>query len=208
MDAAFPATVIILDIVNLDVNPMGSTLSLHALRPGFPWMAFAFLINAVAVGLVAWGLHLLPPRPWAAPACLIMAGIASALLSYFAADAPSHETTYGHIHEAIAPIAFLGISVGGLFAIHAQRTQPQWKGLYRVPQIFCYVLLAAEALMGILVLVAQFYDPAHGLYGIAERFIVIAIGGWIVATAVQGSRAARRQPPRVRTQKVGAAEAR
>lgn len=191
LDVVFPLTVAVLDSVS-DIDPLRRTLSLHSLRPGVPWMPFAFIAHAFALELLAGALRRLPPKPYAGPACLRMAGVASALLAVFAADEPGTESTAGHLHEAIALVAFLGIAAGALFAANAQRSDPHWVGRWRLPAGFAVALLGTLAGLGLLVLVAQVYDPAHGYYGLAERIVVACIGAWMVSTAVQGTRVTRR----------------
>jgi len=193
IDVVFPLAVGVLDVVDA-VDPMRRTLSLHSLRPGLPWMPFAFLCHALALELLAAGLRRLPPRPYAAPVMLRLAGGASALLAVFNADTPGEESTVGHLHEAFAMVAFLGLSAGALFAANAHRRSPAWDGLRGLPTFAAFALISTLAGLGLLVLVAQVYDPAHGYYGLAERIVVACIGLWMVAMAVQGGRLAGRLP--------------
>lgn len=187
VDVVFPLTVAVLDVVD-DIDPVQRTLSLHGLRPGFPWMALAFLAHAFALEMLAAGLRRLPPRPYASPVALRLAGGAAALLAIFPADAPGQESATGHLHEALALVAFLGIAAAGLFAANAQRSDPAWRGRWRLQAGFALALLTSLALLGLLVLVAQLYAPARGYYGLGERVAVGLIGAWMVTTAVQGSR--------------------
>jgi hypothetical protein len=189
LDVAFPATVASLDLLG-GLEPVHRTVSLHALRPGIPWMALAFLAHAVALEMLASALRRLPPRPYAGPLALRLAGIAAALLAILPADGPNQETVTGHLHEALAVIAFLGIAAGALFSANAQRQVPAWKDRWRLQAAFGVALLVALMALGVLVLVAQLHAPARGLYGILERVAVVFIGAWIVATAIQGSRVA------------------
>ena len=193
IDVVFPVTVAVLDVVDA-IDPMRRTLSLHALRPGLPWMPFAFLCHALALELLASGLRRLPPRPYAGPVMLRLAGGASALLAVFGADEPGSESTVGHLHEAFAMVAFLGLSAGALFAAYEHRRSPAWDGLRGLPTLAAFALIVTLAGLGVLVLVAQVYDPAHGYYGLAERIVVACIGLWMVAMAVQGGRLAGRLP--------------
>lgn len=192
IDAAFPAIVAVLDLVDPTLDPVSTTLSKHALRPGFPWMAVAFLAHGLALGCLAWGLQRLPPRPWAAPCALLLGGLASVLLAVFADDAQDEETTVGHLHEALATVAFLGVTAGGVFAFLEQRRHPGWHGLHRVPAACAAALLTLLALFGLVLLVAQSVDAFRAVYGITERLVVVGIGAWMVTTAVQGSRVAAR----------------
>lgn len=194
IDVAFPVTVAVLDVLD-DVDPLRQTLSLHALRPGLPWMALAFLAHALALELLASGLRRLPPRPYAAPVMLRLAGGASGLLAIFTADAPGQETPTGHLHEALALVAFLGIATAALLAANAHRREPAWRGLAGLPAAFAFALLGTLAVLGLLVLVAQVQPAARGFYGLAERVAVVCIGAWMVSTAVQGARLAGRIPP-------------
>lgn len=189
IDILFPLTVAVLDVVD-DVDPVRRTLSLHALHAGFPWMALAFLAHALALELLAAGLRRLPPRPYAGPVLLRLAGGAAALLAIFPADAPDTETTTGHLHEALALVAFLGIAAAALFSAWAQRADAAWRGRWRLQAGFAVALLASLAALGLLVLAAQLFAPLRGFYGLAERVAVALIGAWMVTTAVQGSRVA------------------
>lgn len=192
IDAIFPVTVVLLDFIDPTLNPVSTTLSKHALRPGFPWMAVAFLAHGIALGLLAWGLQRLPPRPWAAPCALLLGGLASALLAVFTDDPKEHETTFGHLHEALATVAFLGVTAAGLFAFLEQRRHPGWHGLHRLPAACAVALLAILALFGLVLLVAQFVHGVNAIYGVTERLVIVAIGAWMVTTAVQGARVASR----------------
>lgn len=187
VDIVFPVTVAILDVTT-GIDPVRRTLSLHALRPGFPWMGFAFLAHALALELLAAGLRRLPPFPLLGPVMLRLAGGAAALLAIFPADAPGTESPTGHLHEALALVAFLGIPVAGFFVAHAQRRDPAWRGLWRTPALFVGLLLASLAVLGLLVLIAQLYAPARGYYGVAERVAVALIGAWMVGIALQAVR--------------------
>ncbi len=189
IDVVFPLTVAVLDVVD-DVDPVRATLSLHALHAGFPWMALAFLAHALALELLAAGLRRLPPRPYAAPALLRLAGGAAALLAIFPADAPGTESTTGHLHEALALVAFLGIAAAALFSAQAQRGDAAWRGRWRLQAGFAVALLGSLAVLGLLVLGAQLFAPLRGYYGLGERVAVGLIGAWMVTTAVQGSRVA------------------
>lgn len=189
IDIVFPVTVLTLDVLT-DIDPIRRTLSLHALRPGVPWMSFAFLAHALALEVLAAGLRRLPPRPYAAPVMLRLAGGAAAMLAIFHPDAPGTESTTGHLHESLALVAFLGIAVAGLFAANAQRKEAAWRGLWRMPFIATCLLLATLAALGLTVLVAQAYTPLKGYYGLGERIVMAEIGFWMVAMAVQGSRVA------------------
>ena len=186
LDVVFPVTVAVLDAVD-DVDPVRRTLSLHALRDGVPWMAIAFLAHAFALEMLAAGLRRLPPRPYAAPVLLRLAGAASAFLAIFPPDAPGHESTTGHLHEALALVAFLGIAAAGLFAANAQRSDPAWRGRWRLQAGFAVGLLVSLAALGLLVVVAQVVPAARGYYGLGERVAVAFIGAWMVTTAVRGS---------------------
>lgn len=192
VDVIFPVTVAVLDVTG-GIDPVHRTLSLHALRPGFPWLAFAFLAHAFALELLAAGLRRLPPHSLAGPVALRMAGAASALLAILPADRPGTETVVGHLHESLALVAFLGIPVAGLFMANAQRRDPAWQGLWTAPAAFAGTLVFTLAVLGLLVLVAQIYAPARGYYGAAERVSVAFIGAWMVGIAVQGIRFARRE---------------
>ena len=194
LDVIFPVTVAVLDAVD-DVDPVRRTLSLHALRDGVPWMAIAFLAHAFALEMLAAGLRRLPPRPYAAPVLLRLAGGASAFLAIFPPDAPGQESTTGHLHEALALVAFLGIAAAGLFAANAQRSEPAWRGRWRLQAGFAVGLLASLAGLGLLVLAAQLVPAARGYYGLGERLAVALIGAWMVSTAVQGSRAPAAEAP-------------
>lgn len=187
VDVLFPLTVAVLDVTE-GIDPVRRTLSLHSLRPGFPWMPLAFLAHALALELLAAGLRRLPPRPYAAPVCLRLAGGAAALLAIFPPDAPGEGTTTGHLHETLALVAFLGIAAAGLFAANAHRRDPAWQGRWRLPAAFAAALLATLAALGLLVVVALAVPAARGYYGLAERVAVAFIGAWMVAVAVQGSR--------------------
>ena len=191
VDVIFPLTVAVLDVIG-GADPVRRTLSLHGLRPGVPWMAFAFLAHAFALELLAAGLRRLPPHPLAGPVALRLAGGAAALLAIFPADAPGQETPTGHLHESLALVAFLGIAVAGLFMANAQRRDPAWQGLWLSSAVLAFVLLGALAFLGLLVVVAQLYAPARGFYGVAERTSVALIGAWMVSIAVQGVRLTRR----------------
>jgi hypothetical protein len=184
--------VVLLDSIDPTLNPVSTTLSKHALRPGFPWMAVAFLAHGIALGLLSWGLQRLPPRPWAAPCALLLGGVASVLLAIFADDGKDQETTSGHLHEAIATVAFLGVTAAGLFAFFEQRRHPGWHGLHRLPALCAVALLGMLALFGLVLLVAQFVDGVHAIYGVTERLVIVGIGAWMVTTAVQGARVAAR----------------
>lgn len=192
VDAVFPVTVATLDVIHPGVDPMSTTLSKHALRPGFPWMSVAFLAHGIALACLAWGLRRLPPRPWAAPVALLLGGLASVLLAVFADDGPNVETTSGHLHEAFATVAFLGVTAGGVAAVLEQRRHPGWHGLHKVPALCAVALLGLLALFGLVLLVAQFVDGVHEVYGLSERLVIAAIGAWMVTTAVQGARVAAR----------------
>lgn len=193
IDVVFPLTVAVLDVADA-VDPLRTTLSLHSLRPGLPWMPFAFLCHALALELLALGLRRLPPRPYAAPAMLRLAGGAGALLAVFSADPPGKESTVGHVHETLAMVAFLGIAAGALFAANAYRRSRAWDGLRGLPTVAAFALVVTLAGLGLLVLVAQAVDAARGFYGLAERIVVACIGLWMVSTAVQGARLAGRLP--------------
>lgn len=194
LDIAFPAVVVTLDILQ-GTNAWHTTLSLHSQRPGFPWMDLAFLINALALALLADALRRLPPMPWAAPTCLVIAASSSALLSLFGADPNGVETVTGHLHDTLAPLTFLGIAGGALLASHAHRSHPAWRGHWVAVTIFTGLLLASLAAFGLLVL-AGLVDPHfRSYYGGVERLVVVSIGGWVVATAVQGVRVTRRLGP-------------
>lgn len=190
LDVIFPVVVAVLDVVD-DIDPVRRTLSLHALRPGFPWMGLAFIAHAFALEMLAAGLRRLPPKPFAAPVALRLAGAASALLAILHPDRPSQETVTGHLHETLALVAFLGIAAAGLFAANAQRKDPAWQGLWKLPAALACILLGTLAALGLLVLTAQVYAEARGLYGAAERLVVVFIGAWMVSTAVAGAKAAR-----------------
>ena len=190
LDILFPVVVAVLDVVD-DFDPVRRTLSLHALRPGFPWMGLAFIAYAFALEMLAAGLRRLPPQPYAAPVALRLAGAASALLAILQPDLPSDETVTGHLHETLALVAFLGIAAAGLFAANAHRKDPAWFGLWKVPAALACILLGTLAALGLLVVTAQLYAPARGLYGAAERLVVACIGAWMVALAVNGTRASR-----------------
>lgn len=192
LDVVFPVTVAVLDVIHPEVNAVRTTLSKHALRPGFPWMAVAFLAHGVALALLAWGLRRLPPRPWAAPTALLLGGLASVLLAVFADDGPKVETTSGHLHEAFATVAFLGVTAGGVCAFLEQRRHPGWQGLHLLPARCAVALLALLAAFGLVLLVAQFVDGVRAVYGVAERLVIVAIGAWMVTTSIQGTRVASR----------------
>lgn len=197
IDTVFPITVLTLDAVT-DIDPVARTLSLHALRPGVPWMAFAFLAHAFALEILAAGLRRLPPRPYAAPVMLRLAGGAAALLAIFRPDAPGTESTTGHLHEAMALVAFLGIAVAGLFAAGAQRREPAWGALWKFPFVASCILLGTLAGLGLTVLAAQLHEPIKGYYGLGERIVMVEIGLWMVSMAIQGSRVAgATAPPRL-----------
>lgn len=187
LDVIFPLTVALLDVADA-IDPVRRTLSLHSLRHGFPWMPLAFLAHALALELLAAGLRRLPPRPYAAPVMLRLAGGAAALLAIFPPDAPGTESTTGHLHEALALVAFLGIAAAGLFAAHDHRRDPAWQGRWRWPAIFAAGLLATLAALGLLVVIAQVAPATRGYYGLGERLAVAFIGAWMVSIAVQGSR--------------------
>jgi uncharacterized membrane protein len=195
IDIVFPLTVAVLDATNPDLDPIRNTLSKHALRPGFPWMALAFLAHSLALLFLAWGLHRLPPRPWAAPVCLTMTGIASALLAVFPDDPPHTETVVGHLHESVATIAFLGIMVGALCAHLEQRRTPAWSGMHVLPSACAFALVVTLSAFGALLLVAQFDHDLRHIYGVTERLVIVSIGAWMVTTLVQGSRVAVRRGP-------------
>jgi uncharacterized membrane protein YidH (DUF202 family) len=186
LDIVFPLTVVWLDAID-DVDPVRRTLSLHALRDGVPWMAIAFLAHAFALEMLAAGLRRLPPRPYASPVLLRLAGGAAAFLAIFPPDPPGQESTTGHLHEALALVAFLGIAAAGLFAANAQRRDPAWRGRWRLQAAFAVGLLVSLATLGLLVLVAQAFAGARGYYGLGERVAMAFIGAWMVTTAVQGS---------------------
>lgn len=189
IDIVFPTTVVALDILT-DIDPVRRTLSLHALRPGVPWMSFAFLAHALALEVLAAGLRRLPPQAYAAPVMLRLAGGAAALLAIFHPDAPGTESTTGHLHETMALVAFLGIAVAGLFAANAQRQSAAWAGRWRIPFVASCILFVTLAALGLTVLLAQVYTPLKGYYGLGERIIMAEIGFWMVSMAVQGSRVA------------------
>lgn len=191
LDVIFPLVVAGLDAVD-DIDPVRRTLSLHALRAGFPWMGLAFIAHAFALEMLAAALRRLPPQPYAAPVALRLAGAAAALLAILHPDAPGTESVMGHLHESLALVAFLGIATAGLFAANSQRRDPHWVGLWRLPAGFAFALLTTLAGLGVLVLLAQLYDPLKGYYGLAERIVVACIGAWMVSTAVQGIRVTRR----------------
>lgn len=191
IDVVFPVTVAVLDVLE-GLDPVRKTLSLHELRPGFPWMAFAFLAHALALELLATALRRLPPRPYAGPLLLRLAGGAAALLAIFPPDAPGHDSLTGHLHETLAMVAFLGIAAAALFSADAQRRDPAWQGRWRLQAAFGVALLVSLALLGVLVLVAQVHAPARGFYGLGERVAVAFIGAWMVTTAAQGSRTVAR----------------
>lgn len=187
LDVVFPLTVAILDVTEA-IDPVRRTLSLHSLRAGFPWMPLAFLAHALALELLAAGLRRLPPRPYAAPVMLRLAGGAAALLAIFPPDATGEETTTGHLHEALALVAFLGIAAAGLFGANAHRRDPAWQGRWRLPAACAAGLLATLAVLGLLVVIAQVAPVTRGYYGLGERVAVAFIGAWMVTIAVQGSR--------------------
>lgn len=187
LDVVFPLTVALLDIAE-GIDPVRRTLSLHSLRPGLPWMPLAFLAHAFALEMLAAGLRRLPPRPYAAPVMLRLAGGAAALLAIFPPDAPGTESVTGHLHESLALVAFLGIAAAGLFAANAHRRDPAWAGRWRVPAGCAVGLLATLAALGLLVVVAQVVPATRGYYGLGERAAVAFIGAWMVSLAVQGSR--------------------
>ena len=191
LDVIFPLVVAGLDAVD-NIDPIRRTLSLHALRGGFPWMGLAFIAHAFALEMLAAALRRLPPTPYAAPVALRLAGAASALLAILHPDEPGTESVMGHLHEALALVAFLGIAAAGLFAANAHRTDPYWVGRWRLPAGFAIALLTTLAGLGLLVLLAQLYDPLKGYYGLAERIVVACIGAWMVSTAVQGIRVSER----------------
>lgn len=187
LDVVFPLVVAVLDATEA-IDPVRRTLSLHALRPGFPWMGLAFIAHAFALEMVAGGLRRLPPRPYAAPVMLRLAGGASALLAILHPDPPGVETTTGHLHESLALVAFLGIAAAGLFQANAQRRDPAWQGKWKLAAFFAIGLLVSLAALGLLVVIAQFAPATRGYYGLGERVAVGFIGAWMVTTAVQGSR--------------------
>lgn len=191
-DAAFPAIVATMDATAPELDPWRQTLSQHVQAPGFPWMEAAFVAHGVAMALLAVALRRLPPRPWAAPTALWLGAVASFLLAVFPVDSGDAETVRGHLHESVAPVAFMSVAAAGLLSWLDQHASPAWRGLYRVPRNFALFLTAALASFGLLLAVVQFVDGPRIILGAAERLVVVGIAGWVLAVAVQGARVAGR----------------
>lgn len=158
-------------------------------------MELAFVAHGVAMGLLAIALRRLPPRPWIGPAWLWIGAVAGALLAFVPADRGGDETTTGHLHEAVAPVAFLAVAAAGLFSWRDQRGSQAWQGLERAPRISAFLLIAALAFFGILLAVVQVTDPPRIILGAAERLVVVGIAAWVLSEAVQGARVAGRVTP-------------
>ncbi len=195
LDTAFPVVVIWLDVTSTDLDWMQHAVSRHANGPDGEWMSFAFACHAAAMFTLAWAVHRLPPYPWAGPTALDIAGIASALLFVFPADARDLESTLGHLHEAFAPVAFLGVTFAAFFTTHAQLRHPRWQGFEKAPRFLAFALAGSLAVLGLVVLTAQFYDDAHQILGAMERLVILLLAAWMVTEAVQGFRVAVRIAP-------------
>lgn len=189
-DAAFPAIVAALDAAAPGLDPWRHTLSRHEQAPGFPWIEVAFLAHALAMGLLAIALRCLPPRPWAGPAALWIGAVASALLAVAPADEAGLDTTAGHIHESVAPVAFIAIAAAGFFSWRDQRASTAWKGLERAPRISAFLLIGALTFFGLLLAVVQMKDEPRIILGAAERFVIVGIAAWVLSETVQGMRLA------------------
>lgn len=191
-DAMFPVIVAAMDATAPGLDPWRHTLSRHVQADGFPWMETAFVAHGVAMGLLALALGRLPPRTWTGPTALWIGAVASLLLAFFPVDEAGAGTVRGHVHESVAPVAFMTVAAAGLLSWLAQRDSIAWRGLTSAPRNAAFLLTVALTLFGLILAVVQVTDTPRVILGAAERLVVLGVAGWVLAEAVQGYRVAGR----------------
>lgn len=181
--AVFPATVIVLNLVQLGhYNPAADAISLLALGRGGLALNAAFILG----GAAAWVLRRSVAE---AVACLLLIGffgcttVVSGLVDTAPDNAPA--TTASDVHQLAGVLGFLAITAAMFVFARRFRRDPAWRNHARPTLIWA-------VLAGVTFISIPFAPDA--LFGIAQRAHIATWMSWLIVTMIQArSLAARRR---------------
>jgi membrane-associated phospholipid phosphatase len=164
------AAVVALHLLRPELGAAGNRISEYAIGPYAPLMTVAFVTIGAGILALAWPLSCAGGR-WtrAAPAALVVAGIAMALAGFFRTDADRSGVLADAVHSrasALATIALIGVALA-------------WS-LGRVPRH------APAAVLAIVAAVLGIVSPVlhrSSWTGVSQRLLWLALLAWLIVTA-------------------------
>lgn len=178
--------------VRADLDPAWHVVSEYAVGPHGWVMAVCFASLAVAcAGLLAALLgevRTLGGRIGLGALALAVAGLAMAALFPINAitTPPSEPTVSGTLHGVASMIGNPGLIVAALCLAYALRRSPRWSGVRTAMLGFAHLTWIGFALMAaamIALISSGSTDGLGGFVGYANRLLMIAYFGWVIATA-------------------------
>jgi hypothetical protein len=176
--ALFPATVIILNLIQLGhYNPAADAISLLALGRGGLALNVAFIVGSTATFLTAWVLRRTVANAVAGPLLLGFFGctsVVSGLVDTNAANAPA--TTASDVHQLAGVLGFLA-AIAAMFVFARRfRKDPAWRD-YARPTLLWAIAAAVTFLC---------VPAAPGsLFGVAQLAHVATGMSWAIVTLIR-----------------------
>jgi hypothetical membrane protein len=185
----YPVAAIALHLLPTGFNPVTHELSDYANGP-YGWlMTVGFLGLGLGSLLLVWILARGQDAGLLSPATLVLLGVWGAarfLAAFFHDDLPGAvPTVHGRIHDVLAVLALLSVSIAMILASRSFRREPRWSSFGMMSLVLGLLALIATLLF---VGGVESSSPTHPVLGLLERVFYVCAIVWLLLV---GSRIAR-----------------
>jgi len=174
-----------------DYAPASHMISDYAVGPWGGVMTAAFASASLGCLCLAIGMAMTRPvavAGWLVAGLFAIVAIGLAVTAAYPTDPPGTASTRsGEIHDLSFMVNVSSVVLAALAAVVLAWRDPRWRA-FRGPAVFFALTLA-------LALVIQFKTLHKGMpYGIANRFFVVVLDGWLMGTSLALRKVAHSRP--------------
>ncbi|KLJ02145.1 hypothetical protein WQ56_03715 [Luteimonas sp. FCS-9] len=187
---AFCVSAVALHLLRPDLDPVHSQMSLYLIGAWGPWLQAAYVALGAGMAALGWGLRraTCTAARSAAPLLLfVLGGLSLATTAYAWMDLPGIDRTLeGLIHGVSAQGAFLFATTGMVLQAVRLRRDVAWRACARWALPWALLCFASIWVL------ALWRDAPRGL---AQKTVIAAILGWLVAVSLALWRRSRTAVP-------------